>query len=302
MSKWCYFDFLNAGEEFMKWWLFNLCIFVSSFFVNSILNAASDNSIKTELNAFIQLYNNSQEKLLGWSSIAYAIENDYDAIAEFLIKKSENFNKRYEVKINFKNSQENIHQKYPFLTAISKGKISLVSLMAKNINFYDTQELWRLNGYLIRERGALQVAITDSPNSFEMVQILLKSGANVNYGDDIQTDPSGRMSVFKPLTFAILAKRLDIAELLICYKASADIDSLLHSIRIGFLEGVTFLLKHGVKVDKTALWEAIHQNNSNALMLLLKDNKSELELEMITYADTKGFNEVADILMKAYTE
>lgn len=61
-------------------WLWSITFFCPCLIASMIPST-------TELNAFLQLYNSSQEKLAGWSSIAYAIENDYDTIAEFLINK-----------------------------------------------------------------------------------------------------------------------------------------------------------------------------------------------------------------------
>lgn len=287
-------------ENIMKWLLCRLCLFAISFFVYQTLIASSADSIKKELGAFLQLYNNSQEKLTGWSSIAYAIENDYDAIAEYLINKGEKFDNHYEVKHKNKKFGENIHYKHPFLTAITKGKVLLVSLMVKKVSINYTQEYWRIEGYAVRYRRPLHIAITDCPHSYEIVEILLKAGAVVWQRSYFQPEPSTEYLEFNPLTYAILEKKLDVAGLLIDYKAETDTESLCQAIRIDFLEGVVFLLERGTEVDKTVLWEAVHQNNFRALILLLNVN-SDIEFDMITYANANGFYEVADILMEVYT-
>lgn len=292
------------------------------------MKASTTTSIKNELNNFLQIYNASQEKLEGWSSVSYAIENEYDEIAEFLIKKGENFNTYYNVKFKINEVQEDVYRKHPFLTAIAQGKVSLVSLMANfgsscsydsenKMHIDDPEESWAKyydsNTYrdIVRRRRALQIAITDCPNPYEMVQILLDAGAIVKQWDSFQPHPKTECSKFMPLTYAILEKRLDIATLLIAYGAPVDDrntygsnnPSLFQAIRAGFLNGISLLLENGAKIEKKHLWEAIQRNDLNALSLLLGScNDNDIDFGMITYATTNGYYEIANLLMDIYTK
>jgi len=282
-------------------------------------------SMKSELDAFLQLYNNSLEKSEGWSSIAYAIENDCDSIAEFLINKGEDFNNYYKIKFTIEGLKENIYRKHPFLTAIAQGKLFLVSLMAtrdsslsynpKNKMYVDDPEEffdkyfdYNTTHEIVQRRRALQIAITDCPCPYEMVQILLAAGAWVKQKDSFRNDPKMNYLHFTPLTHAILEKRLDIATLLINHGAPIDYDihgfdnqSLLQAVRIGFIDGVIFLLKHGAQVDKQILWNSIYQNNLNIVELLI-DINNNVNFDMIAYANKNGFHELADILIDAYAK
>lgn len=302
--------------------LFKLfCLFIAFFC--PYLIASTTPSMKSELDAFLQLYNSSLEKSEGWSSIAYAIENDYDSIVEFFINKGEDFNTYYEIKFSIDGLKENIYRKHPFLTAIAQGKIFLVSLMAtrdsslsyypKNKMYVDDPEEFFAKYFdssttreIVQKRRALQIAITDCPCPYEMVQILLNGGAWVKQKDSFRIDPKTNYLRFTPLTHAILEKRLDIATLLIDHGAPIDYDihgfdnqSLLQAVRIGFIEGTIFLLKHGAIVDKEILWDAIYKNELNIVKLLL-DINDKVDFEMIIYANANGFHELADTLINAY--
>lgn len=173
-------------------------------------------SMKSELDAFLQLYNNSLEKSQGWSSIAYAIENDYDSIVEFLMNKGEDFNNYYEIKFSIEELKENVYRKHPFLTAIAKGKLFLVSLMAtrdsslsynpKNKMYVDDPEEFFAKYFdystareIVQRRRALQIAITDCPCPHEMVQILLDAGSWVKQKDSFRIDPKMNYLNFTPL-------------------------------------------------------------------------------------------------------
>lgn len=312
---------LNLVEKYMRPCLYRLLWLFTTIFP---CVASSTPVTITEFNAFLQLYNSSQEKLEGWGSIAYAIENNYNLMAEFLINKGENFDIYYKIKFKDNENRENIYRKHPFLTAIAQGKIFLVSLMANTDNsppYYPRMCIDNLEEYwekyfgsttirdIVDRRGALQIAITDCPNSYEMVQTLLNLGAWVNTWNNFQHDPKEKC-LLTPLTYAILEKRLDIAKLLLDNGAKINnehIDkknqALNQSIRIGFLEGTLLLLEHGARIDKEILWEAILQNDLNALVLLLAYSaSSNVNLEMITYASTNCSEGILNALMEVYVK
>lgn len=228
------------------------------------------------------------------------------------------------MKFSIESSKENIYRKHPCLTAITQGKVFLVSLMANTNNsppYYPKMCIDNLEEYwekyfdsdtrrdIVERRVALQIAITDCPNSYEMVQTLLNANVWVNSWNSFRLDPKTKCSQFTPLTYAILEKRLDIAKLLLDNGAHINNEhvdknqTLCQSIRMGFLEGVLFLLEHGARVDKEILWEAIHQNDLNALILLLTARaSSNVDFEMIIYASTNNSDEIVNALIGAYTK
>lgn len=235
---------------------------------------------KERLILFLQEYNLSENKCNG--KVAYAIENGFIDVAEFLLLKGESINRYNETylcsdevyKRGLASHVRNTYIKHPLITAIRKNYKNLAILMIQMgvVNSAEELKLEYYNTYAQREiehKNAMYVAI-ESDDSYEIVLGLLSAGFDPNTSQALTKSGSTNYylqdhSIYTtPLLKAIEMKKLNIAELLLNYGADIEKTSgsysywrppgystnfygtpLLKAVDDNFIEGVTFLLNYG---------------------------------------------------------
>jgi ankyrin repeat protein len=177
------------------------------------------------------------------ASLAQAIFEDNDALALAIIK-----HKLYDY--NYILDFIDVYWRHPFLDAIANGNTQEVAAMLKEgISFNDAQQcVFRhtLNGInLMEEEGAMQVAIKYSPNSYEMVKILLDAGMDSEQtffsekrqrgneeGDLLYTSET-------PLSLANKYKKKELIALLLKSRSDSDMDRERSVKNLGYQSDVT---------------------------------------------------------------
>src|SRR6185295_6009449 len=140
----------------------------------------------TEFQQFYKEYTNSQEKqTLGWSEIVFALEKNYnDDIIIFCQNKFGLYDLTYKSKIIKKNSNVEAEEfKNIIITCIVKNRPETLKYILEkttpiqiNASEYTKKNTHPVNAK-VKERKILHIAIEDSDNSLNFLQILCGYGA-----------------------------------------------------------------------------------------------------------------------------
>lgn len=240
-----------------------------SFFYSSISALEKDRLID-----FLSEYDVTNKKCGG--KIAYAIENCYPDVAEFLILNNENYFRYVDVYYfsdDLNKKRPNFYYKHPLISAIMNGYTELAILM---INLGDiNSEEFKSEYYdaltnkqnCVERKNAMRIAI--DKNNYEVILSLLLAGFDVNVSNALNepTYPNRKDdSVYiTPLVQAIAEKKLDIAKLLLNHGAEVEKASsssyffesssqtkfvgspLLKAVDDNFMDGILLLLSWGSK-------------------------------------------------------
>lgn len=240
--------------------------FIFLFAIDLFLTSPAHAIEKEKLKTFFIEYDASEEKRNWlWERLPFAIEKGYLDVAEFLILSGdpiEPYRERYISSVIRNN--DNIYEKHPLTTAIRKDYVDLSVLMIKIIgnmnNLCESKFIYFANSGMLElaeRKYPMQIAIENSANSYNIVLALILAGVDVNmhYTYFIKSPPKSHSNLspayFTPLTSAIASKKLDLAELLLRYKADVDgketygMTPLGVAITDNYIEGVLFLLSHG---------------------------------------------------------
>lgn len=144
------------------------------------------------------------------------------------------------------------------VTAVNHGRIETVELLIKSGADIEGETI-------INYQTALTAAATRSDT--QMVQILLKHGADPNHGGEIYLPEEGRHVWMTPLSAAVIGLKTDNVKNLVDAGASLDLTSgdgvtaLMRAAKLGAIESVRILLAAGANPDlQNPLlgWSALH--------------------------------------------
>lgn len=241
---------LNSLSD--KVWFVNLnkaCMRLINFFTFLFLvfSCFSEALEKDRYIAFSKMYENSQIQCGG--KVAYAIENNFPDVAEFLLLNGESVNvymEKYPLTFNaheYKLSEnlQNAYIKHPLITAIRKG-YNKVALVMIDLGIGNTAEEYKVEykkqfGIAreeVERKNAMYVAIEECVDCHDIVLSLLVNGFDVNTNTNLNVlnKPYAKPGFehqyqfnciyTTPLVQAIALKKIEIVELLL--KQGAEID------------------------------------------------------------------------------